>query len=64
MIGTLPVHLAAQVCAAGAAYWHLILALPAGLRGQEISAQAMAQMGARLQHFEVCTASEPRIDAP
>ena len=28
VIGTLPVNLAAQVCARGAAYWHLALEMP------------------------------------
>ena len=33
VIGTLPVNLAAQVCARGAAYWHLALEMPAQQRG-------------------------------
>ena len=34
VIGSLPVNLALQICAAGASYWHLSLALPAERRGQ------------------------------
>lgn len=53
VIGTLPVNLAAQICMAGARYVHLVLEVPAHLRGAELSAQQMAQLGARLQPFDV-----------
>lgn len=53
VIGSLPINLAAQVCAKGAAYWHLSLALPAELRGQELSADDMVRLGARVEQFTV-----------
>lgn len=53
VIGTLPVHLAAQVCARGAAYWHLALELPAQQRGQELGAAELQTLGATLQRFFV-----------
>ena len=53
IIGSLPVNLAAQVCARGAAYWHLSLQLPAELRGQELSADDMVRLGARIEQFTV-----------
>ncbi len=53
VIGSLPVNLAAQVCAKGAAYWHLSLELPAELRGQELSADDLARRGARVEQFNV-----------
>lgn len=53
VIGSLPVNLAAQVCAAGAAYWHLSVALPAELRGRELSADELEQMGARVESFDI-----------
>ncbi len=53
VIGTLPVHLAAQVCARGAIYLHLALAMPAQQRGQELSAQELQALGATLQSFHV-----------
>ena len=53
VIGTLPVHLAAQVCARGATYWHLVLAMPAQQRGQELSAQELLALGATLQQFHI-----------
>ena len=53
VIGSLPVNLAAQVCAVGAAYWHLSLELPAVLRGRELSADELERLGARVQAFEI-----------
>ena len=53
VIGTLPVHLAAQVCARGAAYLHLVLAAPQEARGRELSAQELLALGATLQPFHV-----------
>lgn len=43
VIGTLPVHLAEQVCARGAAYLHLVLARP----------QELLALSATLQPFHV-----------
>lgn len=53
VIGTLPVHLAAQVCARGARYLHLVLELPPERRGRELSAADMAACGARLEEYRV-----------
>ena len=53
VIGSLPVNLAAQVCAQGAAYWHLSVELPAELRGRELSANNLEQLSARVQPFDV-----------
>lgn len=53
VIGTLPVNLAAQVCARGAAYLHLAVRLPAAARGQELSALELQNMGATLQRFHI-----------
>ena len=53
VIGTLPVNLAAQVCARGASYWHLSLNMPANARGQELSSQELLALGATLQQFDV-----------
>jgi CRISPR-associated protein Csx16 len=53
VIGSLPVNLAAQVCECGAAYWHLSLELPAKLRGRELSATDMHQLGAHLRPYRV-----------
>ena len=53
VIGTLPVHLAGQVCARGAVYLHLVLETPPEARGRELSAQELAALGATLQGFDV-----------
>lgn len=53
VIGTLPVNLAAAVCARGARYLHLSLDLPADWRGRELSAADMAACGARLEEYRV-----------
>lgn len=53
VVGTLPMQLAAQVCARGAEYWHLVLHLPQPVRGQELSAQQLSHLGATLQCFHV-----------
>lgn len=51
--GSLPIPLAATVCARGARYLHLSLDLPAAWRGRELSADELAQAGARLACFVV-----------
>lgn len=53
VIGTLPVHLAAQVCARGGRYLHLAVAVPACLRGAELTGLDLVRLGARLQRFDV-----------
>lgn len=53
VIGSLPVNLAAQVCAVKAAYWHLSLELPAQLRGQELSADDLEHLGARIEAYDI-----------
>lgn len=62
VIGSLPVNLAAQVCAKGASYWHLSLELPSELRGLELSADDLERLGARVERFHICKTSER--DAP
>lgn len=51
--GTLPIHLAAEVCQRGARYLHLSLDLPAHLRGVELDAPTMQTTGASLQPFHI-----------
>ena len=53
VIGTLPVNLAAQVCARGAAYWHLSLEISAAARGRELSASELFALGATLERFDI-----------
>ncbi len=53
VIGSLPVNLVAEINHNGARYLHLVLPLPEGLRGKEISAEIMRQQGARLEEYQV-----------
>lgn len=53
VMGTLPLHIAAQVCARGAQFYNLSLDLPAEMRGRELSAEDLISVGARLERYEV-----------
>ncbi|WP_425062195.1 CRISPR-associated protein Csx16 [Pyruvatibacter mobilis] len=48
VIGSLPAHLAAEVCARGARYCHLAMELGPEDRRRELSADDMERLGARL----------------
>ena len=62
VIGSLPVSLAAKVCEAGAAYWHLSLDLPADMRGQELTAVDLQSLGARIEAYNVQRlTTEPKL---
>lgn len=53
LLGTLPVNLAAEVCAHGARYFNLTLNLPETWRGRELSADDLVACDARLEEFFV-----------
>ena len=53
VIGTLPIHLAAEVCARGGRYLHLAMEVPADARGRPLSADEMDRFGARLARFSI-----------
>lgn len=53
IIGTLPIHLAAEVCTKGGRYFSLSLDLPPGARGRELSADELERHGARLEAYVV-----------
>lgn len=53
VIGTLPIQLAAAVCARGARYFHLRVELPFELRGQELDSATLTRLGATLEEFVV-----------
>ncbi len=63
VIGTLPVHLAAQVCQRGARFINLSLDMPNDWRGRELSADELSQCRARLECFEVRTSPAPLTGA-
>ncbi len=51
VIGTLPVHIAAEICARGAQYLHLSMNIPEQARGRELSVDEMEQFGACLVRY-------------
>lgn len=53
VIGTLPIRIAAECCAAGALVLALCIEVPAGLRGCELTADEMRRHGACLRRFVV-----------
>lgn len=53
VVGTLPVNLAAEVCARGARYFNLSLSLPQAARGRELTAHELDAFGARLEEYAV-----------
>lgn len=60
--GSLPVQLAAEICARGARYLHLSVDLPAEYRGRELSAQDLQRLHARLTPFIVTAAPDEAAD--
>lgn len=53
VLGTLPLHLAAEVCQREAAFYFLQLPQEESFRGSEYSADEMEAMGCRLRRFDV-----------
>lgn len=51
--GVFPLDLAAAICAAGSECWAISLRVPAALRGQELTAAQLDQLGARLVRYTV-----------
>ena len=59
VLGTLPINLAARVCARGGRYLHLSLEIPPEWRGRELSAADLRQCGARLEAYQVIPDAPP-----
>ena len=53
VVGTLPMHIAAAVCARGARFVFLAMETPPRARGREFSAPDMRRFAARLVEYEV-----------
>ena len=53
VVGSLPVNLAAEVCAREARYLHLSLDLPFEKRGLELSEDDMRRFGVRIEEYRV-----------
>jgi len=55
VLGTLPVHVAAAVCARGATFEHLVLDTPLSMRGAELDEATLSAARPRLERFDVQT---------
>jgi len=64
VIGTLPINLAAQVCARGARFFHLSLDVPPEARGRELSPDDLERYGARLEEYRIEAVSRPTTVSP
>ena len=53
VMGSLPVNLAAAVCERGARYLHLSMELPPDLRGKELTADQLDQLGAKMCEYRL-----------
>lgn len=53
IIGTLPVHLAAEICTRGGRYFHLALEIPSNRRGSELNADDLSRFGARIEEYRI-----------
>ena len=53
VVGTLPIPMVAALSEKGVRYMHLSVAVPASLRGQELSGDTLFALGATLQAFYV-----------
>lgn len=53
VVGTLPIHVAAELRARGIEFWSLDLHLPPADRGKELSGLYLAKFGARFTRYEV-----------
>lgn len=53
VVGTLPIQLAAEVCARKAKYLHLCLDMPQTLRGKELDCETLIELGAKLKEFKI-----------
>lgn len=51
--GVFPLHLAAAICAKGSACWAISVNMPPALRGQELSAKQLDELGAELVRYDV-----------
>lgn len=53
IIGNLPVNTVARLNQLGIQYWHLCIELTQELRGQELTADTLEQLGASIRPFQI-----------
>jgi CRISPR-associated protein Csx16 len=61
VIGTLPVHIAAEVCERGGKYLHLELTIPSEQRGKELSLEEMSACNPTLTYFQIMQKKENKL---
>lgn len=61
VIGNLPIHIVADVCARGATYQHLQFDVYRQLRGRELAADDLDALGARLVGYRVAVCDAASI---
>lgn len=59
VIGSLPIQLVAAICARGAAYRHLQIDVSSSQRGQELDADDLDALGARLVGYRATVCDAP-----
>jgi CRISPR-associated protein Csx16 len=64
VIGTLPINLAAQVCARGARFFNLSLDVSPEARGRELSTADLERYGARLEEYRIEAVPRPATVPP
>lgn len=58
VIGTLPIHIAAEICARGAKFYYLTMNLRADQRGRELAMDEMTQAKCCIKQFVVLPATD------
>lgn len=56
VIGILPVHLAAQVCARGGRYFNLSIRMPVDARGRELTADELEAFDTSIEEYAITAA--------
>ena len=59
VIGTLPMHVASDICSRGAEFWALSLTIGQNDMGRELSSEELARRGASLKRFIITEIAEP-----
>jgi CRISPR-associated protein Csx16 len=62
--GVLPLNLAAAICAQGSVCWVISVNMPPELRGQELSAKQLDELGAELVRYDVRPIDRLRTGIP
>ncbi|MFN7695640.1 MAG: CRISPR-associated protein Csx16 [Burkholderiales bacterium] len=63
VMGTLPIHLVAELHRRGVRYWSLDMTIPLELRGKDLSGTQMVALGATLTQYQVKTVQQLNLAA-